>query len=90
MVQYPKDIADEGGDAVGLDPFGLVGCAVAAQVGDDGNLSSLDGERDSTYCARETNRLYSLDCREEVLWETELPVMLILGNSGACREGQDS
>jgi hypothetical protein len=35
MVHHPKHVADEGGDGVGLDAFGLVGGAVAAQVGDD-------------------------------------------------------
>jgi hypothetical protein len=35
MVHYPKNVANEGGDAVGLDAFRLVGCAEAAEVGDD-------------------------------------------------------
>src|SRR5215210_7183676 len=35
MVHYPKNVANEDGDTVGLNAFRLVGCAVATEVGDD-------------------------------------------------------
>jgi hypothetical protein len=43
MVQYPKYVADEGGDGVLLDPFGLVGSAEATKVGDD-DLEASPGQ----------------------------------------------
>ena len=44
MVQYPEDVANEGGDSVLLDPFRLVGGAEAAKVGDD-YLEPSPGQR---------------------------------------------
>jgi hypothetical protein len=44
MVHYPNNVANEGGDAVGLNAFRLVGCTVAAKVGDD-DLEPSSGQR---------------------------------------------
>jgi hypothetical protein len=44
MVQYTKDVTNEGGEGVLLDPFQLVGGAEAAKVGDD-DLKPYCGQR---------------------------------------------
>ena len=41
MIQYPKDVTDEGGDAVRLNTFGLVGGAKTTKVGDNDPESSF-------------------------------------------------
>ncbi len=44
IVHYPKYVADEGGDAIGLNAVGFVRCAVAAEVWDD-DAEPIFGQR---------------------------------------------